>query len=65
MNCSLSEHPLTSAGPERLNSIVEASKRRGDGLYSSSLEPTVTGASSSFLVHRNCVSTYTSKTHIK
>ena len=64
MNCSLSEHPLTSAGPERLNSIVEASKRRGDGLYSS-LEPTVTGASSSFLVHRNCVSTYTSKTHIK
>ena len=64
MNCSDSEAPLTVAGPDRLNSIVAASKRRGDGLHAS-LTSTLQDTSRSLFVHRNCASTYTSKTHIK
>ena len=64
MNCSDSEAPLTFAGPDRLNSIVDASKRRGDGLHDT-LASRLQDTSRSLLVHRNCASTYTSKTHIK
>lgn len=64
MNCSDSEALLTVAGPDRLNSIVAASKRRGDGLHAS-LTPILQGTSRSLFVHRNCASTYTSKTHIQ
>ena len=64
MNCSDSEAPLTVAGPDRLNSIVAASKLRGDGLHAS-LTSTLQDTSRSLFVHRNCASTYTSKTHIK
>ena len=62
MNCS--EAPLPVAGPDRLNSIVAASKLRGDGLHAS-LTSTLQDTSRSLFVHRNCASTYTSKTHIK
>ena len=64
MNCSDSEAPLTVAGPDRINSIVAASKLRGDGLHAS-LTSTLQDTSRSLFVHRNCASTYTSKTHIK
>ena len=65
LNCGGSNKPLITAGPERLRSIVEASKCRGDGLHLN-LEPMVHDCDSSTrLLHRNCVSTYTSKTHIK
>ena len=64
MNCRDSEAPLTVAGPDRLNSIVDASKRRGDGLHVA-LASRLQDTSSSLFVHRNCASTYTSKTHIK
>ena len=65
LNCGGNNKPLITAGPEILCSIVEASKCRGDGLHLY-LEPMVHDCgSSTLLLHRNCVSTYTSKTHIK
>lgn len=64
MNCSHSEAPLTEPGPDRLNSIVDASKRRGDELHAT-LASSLQDTSRSLFVHRNCASTYTSKTHIK
>ena len=65
LNCGGSNKPLVTAGPERLCSIVEASKCRGDGLHLD-LEPMVHDCGlSTLLLHRNCVSTYTSKTHIQ
>ena len=64
LNCGGSNTPLITAGPERLCSIVKASKCRGDGLHLD-LEPMVhDGGSSTLLLHENRVSTYTSNTHI-
>ena len=64
-NCSHSTliNPPIIASSARLKSIVESSKLRGDGLHID-LEPMLC-LSTPLHVHRNCASTYTSKTHIK
>ena len=56
--CSHQDSNICLISAERLQSVINASKLREDSLYSS-LQHGI-----SFYSHRNCLSTYTSKTHI-
>ena len=52
-------------GPRRVQNIINSSKLRGDKLHTS-LEPKLSyDADSTLECHKDCVSTYTSKSHIK
>lgn len=64
-NCSKTG-PTITAGTQRINSIINASKCRGDNLYMDlDLERQIQEDSGFTLqCHKSCVSTYTSKTHI-
>ena len=62
-NCKLSTD-LTTAGPQRVSSIIAASKARKDSIHLT-LEPElVNNPHLTIQCHRDCVTTYTSKTHI-
>ena len=58
-NCSNDSKDLITAGSTRIASIINSSRRRGDGLSDR------LGETDSIRCHKNCVSTYTSEHHIK
>ena len=56
---------LSTAGSARIKTIIECSKLRGDGLHQQLEEEVLHNVDNTIQCHRNCVSTYTSKNHIK
>lgn len=62
--CNVEDQPLTLAGPERIQTIIQASKQRGDNLYVQLQKLLVEDNTLTIPCHRNCVSTYTSSSHI-
>ena len=55
---------LVKAGPQRVQTIINCSRKYDDNLYHE-LEANIENDSEfSFFTHRSCVSTYTSRTHI-
>ena len=65
-DCSVDNSALLTGTQARIESIIVASRVRGDGFHEQ-LEASLHDRSSthSVYVHKNCVSTYTSKTHIQ
>ena len=55
---------LLNAGHTRIKKIIECSKIRGDSIHEE-LENTLKDESYTIKCHKNCVSTYTSKSHLK
>ena len=60
-----SNEDLVSAGPARITAIIQASKQRGDIIYIDLECDRHQDDSMIIRCHRNCISTYTSKLHIK
>ena len=60
-----SDKPLSNCGQARIRTIVECSKIRGDGLNVDLEKEVAKNSNYSIVCHRDCVSTYTSKSHIK
>lgn len=60
-----SDLPLTTAGPVRVRNIIKSSELRGDGINIDLKHQLFQNDNLSIECHRNCVSTYTSKFHIK
>ncbi len=57
--------PVTDAGSRRIKSIIEASKLREDGIHISLEQELEANDKLTIKCHRVCVSTYTSKCHIR
>ena len=55
---------LTTAGPSRIQSIIYASKARGDDIHESLEDNLSKNPDLTVQCHRSCVGTYTSKHHI-
>ena len=55
---------LCEAGPQRIQSIIAASKARGDTIHHQLEEQLQDPSTTSVTYHRSCVSSYTSKQHI-
>lgn len=60
-SCSHSTQPLALCTEPQMSTIIEASKIRNDGLHLILEEH----SDSAVHYHKNCISTYTSKTHLK
>ena len=58
-NCTNDSHNLITCGVKRIETIKECSAKRGDGMFD-----LLTGVES-IKCHKCCVSTYTSKNHLK
>ena len=56
---------LTSAGPERVQTIIRCSKARHDGLHLDLERQLQSDTHINIKCHKNCVSSYTSKSHIQ
>ena len=65
--CGQSEanNALTSAGPERVQTIIRCSKARHDGLHLDSERQLQSDIDINIKCHKNCVSSYTSNSHIQ
>ena len=57
--------PVSDVGFRRIQSIIEASKLREDGIHINLEKELEANSKLTIKCHRNCVSTYTSKYHIK
>ena len=64
-NCGKSKENLISAKPQRLRTIIDSNKIRGDGLHVELEHRLADDLNTALLCHKSCVSTNTSKTHIK
>lgn len=60
--CNKGESSLTEIGSKRLQTVIESSKQRGDDLH---LILESADNKKEFYCHKDCISTYTSKFHIK
>jgi len=61
--CSKSELLVAATGP-RIRSIITASQQRGDHIHLDLEKRLVDNTALTITVHKSCVSTYTSRTHI-
>jgi len=55
---------LQTAGSDRINTIINSSKRIGDALYVDLEQRLTIDPNTSIQCHKRCVSSYSSKTHI-
>ena len=62
--CEVSNKPLYVVGPDRINSIIAASKQRNDDLYKTLERILANPSNLETKYHKSCVSTYTSTLHI-
>ncbi|KAG0720297.1 hypothetical protein GWK47_048802 [Chionoecetes opilio] len=62
--CGTSNKSLTTAGLERIKTIIESSKTRSDDLHIDLQRPFDENNQMTIQCHRSCVSSYTSKSHI-
>jgi len=60
-----SKKELSVAGTDRIQTIIESNKRRSDGLHEDLASRLLAEKHFEVLCHRDCVSMYTSKSHIK
>ena len=64
-SCNKLDGPLTTCGPSRIRSIIESSRQRNDSLHEDLERRLHINPDLSVQAHRNCVSSYMSKSHIK
>ena len=57
--CTITSKELLTAGPARIKTVINCSKRRGDGLH------VLLDWLESIRCHKTCVSTYTSEHHMR
>ena len=57
--------PLVTVGPDRVRSIIRSSKARQDGIHEELEQRLEADESIELKCHRDCVSTYTSHSHIE
>ncbi|KAL5007014.1 hypothetical protein ScPMuIL_015820 [Solemya velum] len=63
--CEVTDEGLSTSGVGRIQTIIEASKHRGDNLHIELQNLLTEDSDASIPCHRSCVSTYTSNYHIK
>ena len=63
--CGHNEANKASAGPERVQTIIRCSKARHDGLHLDLERQLQSDTHINIKCHKNCVSSYTSKSHIQ
>ena len=64
-NCGKYDGPITECGPPRIKKIISASIKRDDNYHSSLQLKLKNDPDTTISYHRSCVSTYTSKHHLK
>ncbi len=63
-NCTQGDSCLISSGPQRIRTIIAASKSRGDTLHLTLENELDNNPDLNIKCHKSCVTTYTSKQHI-